>query len=336
MLMLSVIIPVYNVEDYLQECIDSVLNQTYHCELEIILINDGSTDKSGLICDRYSARDNRIRVIHKENGGLSSARNIGIKAAIGDYIAFLDSDDFWIENTIHHYIKAAKDTQADIIIGNAIRCIASTHKMSPYPNNIKANVNLIKTEDIIYDILDPSNQFQWHVWKNLYRTEFIKANDMYFKNGLLFEDVEWLPRVLSLAKNIEIINKIFVCYRYQRINSITMDNTKRAKRLEDMLEVIHSLSSYFNGINMNQKLKKRFYMNFSKTYIYVFLRQALLYDKKSKALLKRYAYYIHYYKGKYSRTIKILVNILGFDKACIIINKVGKIAFIKKDRSKKS
>ena len=91
--LITVIIPVYNVEKYLKECLESIINQTYK-NLEIILIDDGSTDASGEICDEYSKRDNRIRVVHKANGGLSSARNLGLDIANGEYVTFIDSDDY--------------------------------------------------------------------------------------------------------------------------------------------------------------------------------------------------------------------------------------------------
>lgn len=93
---ISIIVPVYNVEKYLRKCIDSILNQTFK-DFELILIDDGSTDESGKICDEYNLKDNRIKVIHKENGGLSSARNAGLDIAQGEYIGFVDSDD-WIES----------------------------------------------------------------------------------------------------------------------------------------------------------------------------------------------------------------------------------------------
>ena len=91
---LSIIIPVFNVEEYLPKCIESVVNQTYD-NLEILLINDGSTDNSGVICDNFAHKDERVKVVHKENGGLSAARNLGLSLATGHYIAFLDSDDYW-------------------------------------------------------------------------------------------------------------------------------------------------------------------------------------------------------------------------------------------------
>lgn len=101
---ISIIVPVYNVENFISTCIESILNQDYF-NIELILVNDGSTDASGEICDYYSKKDKRVKVYHKENGGQSSARNLGIKMSTGDYIAFLDSDDFWIENKLNSMVK---------------------------------------------------------------------------------------------------------------------------------------------------------------------------------------------------------------------------------------
>lgn len=114
--LLSVIIPVYNVEDYLRRCVDSVLRQTY-TNLEVILIDDGSRDTSGAICDEYAAADSRVRVIHKENGGLSSARNAGMDAACGEYIAFVDSDDWVTEDAYEHLLSVMKKQDVKLVCG---------------------------------------------------------------------------------------------------------------------------------------------------------------------------------------------------------------------------
>lgn len=111
--MISIIIPIYNVEKYLNKCIDSILNQTYS-DLEIILVDDGSTDKSSEICEYYKEIDNRIRVIHKKNGGLSEARNVGIDIAKGEYIAFLDSDDWADENLYKRLYQLSQKYSSDI------------------------------------------------------------------------------------------------------------------------------------------------------------------------------------------------------------------------------
>ena len=111
--LVSIIVPVYNVEEYLAECVDSLIDQTYE-SIEIILVDDGSKDKSGEICDFYKEKDNRVKVIHKINGGLSEARNVGLKCAVGTYIMFIDSDDFINHNMVQELYKAISDTDSDI------------------------------------------------------------------------------------------------------------------------------------------------------------------------------------------------------------------------------
>lgn len=116
----TIIVPVYNAAEYLPRCIDSVTAQTYK-HFELLLINDGSTDSSGSICDAYAEKDNRVRVFHKENGGVSSARNLGIKEAIGTYITFVDSDD-WIEiDFLEHFIKITYNEEPDLIVSGVIK-----------------------------------------------------------------------------------------------------------------------------------------------------------------------------------------------------------------------
>ena len=118
--LISVIVPVYNVESYVAECIESIQNQTY-MNLEIILVNDGSTDNSGDICDQYATYDERIKVIHKENAGVSAARNTGIEAANGDYIAFVDSDDYIAPNMYEDMLRILKENDLDILECTAFR-----------------------------------------------------------------------------------------------------------------------------------------------------------------------------------------------------------------------
>ena len=129
----SVIIPVYNVEKYLKECIQSVLRQTYK-NLEIILVDDGSKDNSGNICDEYAKRDERIKVIHKKNGGLSDARNAGIDICTGEYIAFLDSDDFIEEDMYEFLVKNLEKAKADISICQVYYVYKNAKQTTHTPN----------------------------------------------------------------------------------------------------------------------------------------------------------------------------------------------------------
>ena len=111
----SVIVPVYNVEKYLSECVDSILSQTF-TNFELILVNDGSKDGSGAICDAYAQKDGRVKVIHKENGGQSSARNCGVEVATGKYAIFIDSDDFFVTNTFFAELKDKLDDDTDVVV----------------------------------------------------------------------------------------------------------------------------------------------------------------------------------------------------------------------------
>ena len=113
--LVSIVIPIYNVEKYLNECVDSVIVQTYH-DLEIILVDDGSTDNSGKLCDEYKKIDDRIKVIHQKNGGLSAARNTGMDSAIGEYLYFLDSDDYIEPQTVERLVDTIEQEKADIVL----------------------------------------------------------------------------------------------------------------------------------------------------------------------------------------------------------------------------
>ena len=134
-LLISVIIPVYNVEIYIKKCIDSVLNQTFQ-NFEIILIDDGSTDNSGRICNEYVLKDNRIKVIHQNNAGLSAARNKGIDVSSGNYICFLDSDDWYSNNALEEFINLVINYNADISIIDIFNTIDDNAIYSP-KNQIK-------------------------------------------------------------------------------------------------------------------------------------------------------------------------------------------------------
>ena len=114
--LISIVLPIYNVENYIEKCMESVLNQTYK-NIEIILVDDGSPDNCPIICDQYVKEDNRVKVVHKENGGLSDARNAGIKVANGDYITFIDSDDYVDKDYVEFLYNTIEETDADIAIG---------------------------------------------------------------------------------------------------------------------------------------------------------------------------------------------------------------------------
>lgn len=217
-MLISVIVPVYNSEKYLEKCIGSILNQTYE-NLELILIDDGSKDNSGLICDKYAAFDKRVKVIHKENAGVSSARNQGVDCASGEYIAFVDSDDWLEESTFQILIDLLKYKNSDMVVSNvyfrnekevcSIGIPANEHTYSPE----EANQLLLKF------------QFSSSLWLCLYSRKLIKGN--YLNESIHFwEDLEYQYRIISKANNIVVNNTPLYHYREGSITHSTLNERK--------------------------------------------------------------------------------------------------------------
>ena len=191
--MVSIIIPVYNVKPYLKRCVESVLNQSY-TDFETILVDDGSTDGSSAICDEYLERDTRIRVIHKENGGLSDARNAGINAAVGEYILFVDSDDFLDKDALDILTKEIRPG-VDIIIGGYKKIIGN--------QMVLFTCDGIETgkEYTPYDYLKRV-RIDVVAWGNLYRRQYMLDHKLFYRKGFIHEDNELFPRLYLNADKI--------------------------------------------------------------------------------------------------------------------------------------
>ena len=243
---ISVIIPIYNVEDYLEQCVESILNQTY-TNLEIILVNDGSTDSSGEICDRYKNIDKRIKVIHKENGGLSDARNYGIEASTGDYIAFLDSDD-WADKKLYMTLyEIIKKNHADISVCNFKICYSDKDIEKQELNEVKCYSNIEALERLYCN--DAVTMVV--AWNKLYKRKVIGY--LRFPVGKIHEDEYLTPMIIYNANKISYINNELIYYR-QRENSI-MNKKFNIKRL-DYLYVLESRMKFFKENMLNELYKK--------------------------------------------------------------------------------
>lgn len=208
---LSVIVPVYNAEDYLHRCIDSILAQTF-TDFELLLINDGSKDNSGKICDEYAAKDNRIRVFHKDNGGVSSARNVGLDNVRGEYVTFVDSDD-WIEPEMYKAmlyelgVKVADVCFCDIRISSSLRTYVEHY-------GICGN----KDEDISNYIYR-----EWHSSCNIVaKNEIFEKNRLRYPEGISFcEDFHLTLRLLCFAERIINVDEAFYIYNRDNESSAT-------------------------------------------------------------------------------------------------------------------
>lgn len=209
---ISVIVPVYKVEEYIERCIDSIINQTYK-DLEIILVDDGSPDNCPKICDIYAEKDNRIKVIHKQNGGLSDARNKGIELAKGEYILLVDSDDSIIETACEELARIIEKEEADIICFNA--------------NEIGKDNMFKSANDKNYIVLDNKETFKKYIkrdsirneaWSRIYKTELAKA--IKYPIGILAEDLATAHQFILNANKIIYYDNSLYNY-YHRENSIT-------------------------------------------------------------------------------------------------------------------
>ena len=212
--MISVIVPVYNVESYLRRCIDSIINQTYR-DIEIILINDGSTDNCGAICDEYAALDGRITVIHKANGGLSDARNAGIDIATGEYLAFVDSDDFITEDACEYLLHQATTYNADIVTGT-IKQYSHLSEVELFTDEAET-VEQLDSEQALKELFMQKKTYTTACSK-LYRKHLFSKRR--YPVGLFFEDLATTYLLFNSATKVVISNKL-VYWQYVRAGSIT-------------------------------------------------------------------------------------------------------------------
>lgn len=219
--MISVIIPVYNVESYLRKCLDSVIGQTYR-DLEILIVDDGSTDGSSRICDEIASTDNRVHVIHQSNKGLSEARNSGICASTGSYIMFVDGDD-WIESsTIECLLQACIDNNADASCCGHYKEFADRTTVHP----VVAEKKVFEGDEIVAPAMRGS--FTHYAWEKLWKRDLFK--DCWFPSGMQFEDVATTWKLLLKCHRVVCIPNVLFHYTYRK-NSI--GNTKTMKNLSD-------------------------------------------------------------------------------------------------------
>ena len=209
MLKYSIVIPIYNVEKYLEKCVNSILDKPTDSEYEIILVNDGSTDSSGSICDTLAASDNRVRVIHQENGWVGKARNTGINAANGEFIMFLDPDDHLMAN-VFELLDNIIDDDTDIVKYNYWR-ICDDEDISPGEETLLTEG--CSGKEYIQSILDQGNKFIPFVWCYAFRNTFLAATNIKFRENIrISEDYIFLLETLPLCNKIIATNEKIVGY----------------------------------------------------------------------------------------------------------------------------
>ncbi len=234
-MLVSVIVPVYNIKEYIGPCIDSILAQDY-TELEIILVDDGSTDCSGKICDEYAQRDSRIKVFHIENSGLSGARNYGTAQATGEFIYYLDGDDCFTEGAVSS--SMAKMTgKVDVVLAKFATYYTDSGEKIPEPFELLDEYVEGKSgEDGFATLLNNIERPLWAAWRPLFRRSLMVDNGITFRLRLLSEDVDIMPHIYRRAREIAVNNRVNTLYRANRAGSIMA--TVNAKRYTDIYDII--------------------------------------------------------------------------------------------------
>ena len=235
--LVSVIIPVYNVEEYIEKCLNSVVNQTYK-KIEIIIIDDGTQDGAGKICDDYAKKDNRIKVIHQNNRGLSAARNVGIDKAKGKYIAFIDSDDYVNEKYIELLL-------ADIVENNADISVCGYNDVTPAKK-------LRTGEESCCYLLSKQLDLDIVAWNKIYRRDLFIENDIRYPEGRLHEDNLTTYKLYSRARKVSYISESLYNYVI-REGSITTSDKKRTRQLIEKEKAAKEAALYLD--NSSEKLK---------------------------------------------------------------------------------
>lgn len=236
--LVSIIIPVYNVESLVKRCINSVQKQKYK-NIEVIIVDDGSTDASKTVCDEMALLDSRLTVIHKSNGGLSSARNIGIKAAHGKYIAFVDSDDFIHEDYILVMHNIAVESGAKMVICNYEKGRSATFSAS----NIDNSYNLYTSEQMLKNWHGELWAQETPSWNKLIAVDVLSKIDFKFPEGFFYEDISTSHLLVCGADNVAITDRKLYYY-YQRKNSITKQ-LRNEKNIKDNLAAQDNRLDFF-------------------------------------------------------------------------------------------
>ena len=304
--LVSIIVPVYKVEKYLDKCIESIVGQTYE-NLEIILVDDGSPDNCPAMCDRWAEKDSRIKVIHKENGGLSSARNAGLDACTGEYIYFLDSDDYIADNCIEMLFNAIVSDGSDMCIGNLMSVDESENFVDSY---VCPKQRILTPEDIFSTYGNESPIIFIVACGKLYKTKLF--SNIRFPENKLHEDEFTFYKVIDLCKAVSVLPDMLYFY-VQHTESIMTNITP--KRLD-------SIEAY---CNQAEYLLQKGYLNSIE-----YIRRAASYWFKEILLNSKIKITDQYFITAmrfYKRICKIAVDSVCVDKKTVIKSVIQKVVF---------
>lgn len=319
---ISIIIPVYNVFDYLRECVQSVLKLKQN--IEVILVDDGSKDNSGILCDELAKEDSRVLVIHQENGGLSKARNTGIENSSGDYVMFLDSDDF-IDPEVTEKMLTKLSSKPDILLGLYRNYYSDKQK---YENENCDSFLKVGGEMPIDQFLtavpkDGRNCYMV-AWRFIVRRDFLMHNNLLFKQGIYHEDEEWTQRLLCCAETITLTHDYFYQYRQAREGAIT--SSVKPKHVWDIFTIMESCNQLLS--NQKDESAKQLYLKNRMAQLYVsnMINTRVLDRKERGVAFKKLKAYTDIcsdsFSGSIGKCVKYCQRIFGIRVTCALLHIV--------------
>lgn len=305
---ISVIIPIYNVEQYLPQCINSVLNQTY-TKLEIILVDDGSPDNCGKISDEYAQKDSRIKVVHKKNAGLGEARNTGLEVATGEYIYFIDSDD-WIEpNMLYTLLEEMENENADFVMCGFKKCAEG---LDPVMDRHTESKQTFSKKQVMEQLLFPmiaqksdvreDYTINMCVWTNLYKRSIIETHHIRFlsEREYLSEDICFNLEYLKYTKHAVLLPDTFYCYRY---NPMSLTSRYKGAEYDMLVRLYAKVCKIVDQIQIEGEpefRKQRFFLTKTREILFrlansnlslknrIEICRKILYDKTLQTVLSEY------------------------------------------------
>jgi glycosyltransferase involved in cell wall biosynthesis len=317
---------VYNVELYLEECVDSILSQMTE-ECEIILVDDGSKDSSGAICEKYAQQDTRIKIVKKENGGLSSARNAGLSVAVGEYVAFVDSDDKIAEHSVSEILNWIGSGGSDLCFLQATKFYPDGSFKKMGDAIIKEKIALQSREDAI-NHLATRPKYPGSACTKLYRREFLVRNQLHFPYDRRFsEDLGFVRDCIMLAKDFDSLDIPYYLYRQNRKGSITNQIS-----FQNFKDLVLFLTESIEKLTVNKKPKDSVsndLMNFVAYEYGVLLFQYTMISKKEKKeallLLKEFRWTLKYALSPVGKLIALFITLFGIRFTAFLIKEYRKV-----------
>ncbi len=333
--MISIIIPVYNVEKYVRTCVESVLR--LKIEIEILLIDDGSTDTSGRICDDLAKQDSRITVIHQKNKGLSEARNTGLQNAHGDYILFLDSDDFIDPLETDNLLKESF-VGADVILG--LYCNYYEYTSSFEPEICEALLNmegLVPIHTFLENMPKDGQSCYMVAWRFVVRRDFLQKNNLVFFPGIYHEDEDWSLRTLCAAEQVLVTHYYFYQYRQDRKDAITA--TVTPKHIWDKFLIMEREKTLLNEFLFDKKKETYIRCRMAQLFLSNMLDLHVLgKEERKKAYNKLHSLYAvckGYFAGPIGHFTEFGIKIWGIEGCCFLLWHMKNMKVIVKGMLKK-